>query len=312
MDICIVGLGSIGTRHLYNLCHILEERRTAYAVDALRSTDSPMTSETTRMIRREYFSYDDLPDSYDIAIISNPSSLHYNTLRQMAQKAHHVFVEKPVFDHAGYDLKELQLKEDSVYYVACPLRYHSVTSYLKPIADSEKIYSARVICSSYLPEWRSGIDYRKCYSAKKEMGGGVRIDLVHEWDYLWYLFGTPTCTNEMFGTFSSLEITSEDLAVYIANYPDKLVSIHLDYFGRFKKREIELYTEEDVIVGDFISSQVRFLKSKECIDLPQSRNEVQKMELVNFFDMVDGKIANHNDIPTAMHVLNIALGGIKP
>ena len=53
------------------------------------------------------------------------------------------------------------------------------------------VYSARVLCSSYLPGWRPGVDYRTVYSAHKDMGGGVTIDLIHEWDYLVELFGKP-------------------------------------------------------------------------------------------------------------------------
>mgnify|MGYP000441260447 FL=1 len=40
-------------------------------------------------------------------------------------------------------------------------------------------YSGRVICSSYLPEWGPGVDYRTVYSAHKALGGGVTIDLTY-------------------------------------------------------------------------------------------------------------------------------------
>ena len=61
--------------------------------------------------------------------------------------------------------------------------------YVKNNVDLSKVYSARAISSSYLPDWRPGQDYRTTYSAHKDMGGGVSIDLIHEWDYLSWLFG---------------------------------------------------------------------------------------------------------------------------
>ncbi len=59
---------------------------------------------------------------------------------------------------------------------------------LKKALPALSVYSARVLCSSYLPGWRPGVDYRTVYSAHKDMGGGVTIDLIHEWDYLWWSF----------------------------------------------------------------------------------------------------------------------------
>ena len=59
------------------------------------------------------------------------------------------------------------------------------------VSYTHLVYSARVLCSSYLPGWRPGVDYRTVYSAHKDMGGGVTIDLIHEWDYLVELFGKP-------------------------------------------------------------------------------------------------------------------------
>lgn len=77
------------------------------------------------------------------------------------------------------------------------------------------------------------MDYRTVYSAHKDMGGGVTIDLIHEWDYLVELFGKPEKMYNFKGTYSHLEIDSDDLSVYIAQYPTLLCEVHLDYFGRF-------------------------------------------------------------------------------
>ena len=55
------------------------------------------------------------------------------------------------------------------------------------------------------------------------------------------LFGPPLACYNFKGTYSHLEIDSDDLSVYIARYPNMLAEIHLDYFGRTYRRSIELF-----------------------------------------------------------------------
>jgi predicted dehydrogenase len=305
----MIGLGSIGKRHLKNLHSVLSERGILFRIDALRSS-TKKASDLANIIHKTYYSYDDLPSDYDAAFIMNPTNLHYDTIQRMVSKARHLFIEKPVFDGMDYNIDQLQLKNEGTYYVACPLRYSSVIKYLKDFVSSNDIYSVRCLCSSYLPDWRPGIDYRESYSARVEAGGGVRIDLIHEWDYLQYLFGTPLCISEYHGIYSHLEVTSDDTAVYIAQYKDKLVSLHLDYYGRVTRRDIELYLENDVIVGDLINQNIRFLKSGKVIDLLQDRDAMQKAEIEQFFSIIGGLSKNKNDIYTAFKTLNLAFGRV--
>lgn len=82
------------------------------------------------------------------------------------------------------------------------------------------------------------------YSAHKALGGGVTIDLIHEWDYLVDLFGVPETICNIHGKYSDLEIDSDDLSIYIAQYPTLLAEVHLDYFGRTYRRSIELFCKD--------------------------------------------------------------------
>jgi predicted dehydrogenase len=303
----MVGLGSIGQRHLKNLYSVLSEKNIQFDIDALRSSPRNGRHE---LLHKEYFSYNNLPDDYDVAFITNPTNLHYDTIQKMMSKARHLFIEKPVFDRIDYDINQLQLRNNGVYYVASPLRYSSVIKYLKDFIATNNVYSVRCLCSSYLPDWRPGTNYKQSYSAKVETGGGVRIDLIHEWDYLQYLFGMPLEIAEFHGRYSHLEITSDDAAVYVARYKDKLVSVYLDYYGRVSRREIELYLEDDVVIGDLINNKIRFLKSEKEINLPQDRDDMQKTEIKYFLGIINELYENSNDIYTALKTLNLALGRI--
>ena len=151
---------------------------------------------------------------------------------------------------------------------------------LKALCEREHVAAARTICSSYLPEWRPGTDYRECYSAHAELGGGVVLDLIHEWDYLSWLFGLPLETEGFCGHFSPLEITSDDVAVYAARYRDLLLSLQLDYIGRVPRRETELYCADETYVGDLIKGEVRHLRSGETETLPKEDLYLNEM---NYF-----------------------------
>jgi predicted dehydrogenase len=136
----MVGLGSIGKRHIKNLYTVLSEKNIIFYIDALRSgfqDDDPGIHE---FLHKEYYSYDALPDDYDVVFITNPTNLHYDTIQKMLSKSRHLFIEKPVFDGTHYDISHLPLRMEGVYYVACPLRFSSVIKYLKEFISGKKIY----------------------------------------------------------------------------------------------------------------------------------------------------------------------------
>lgn len=128
---------------------------------------------------------------YDAIFITNPTTMHIDTLHKLMNKLRTFFIEKPLRPMGCKEDSIDSLPSDKVFYVACPLRYTGIVRYLKDNIDWNKVYSLRAMSSSYLSEWRPETDYSKCYSARKELGGGVAVDLIHEWDYISYLIGKP-------------------------------------------------------------------------------------------------------------------------
>lgn len=306
----IIGLGSIANRHIINISRFLKKHQVSYAIDVIRSKGkTAISKDIESIIENVYYSFEDVPNNYDIMFITNPTSLHYDTIKKYSFKTKHMFIEKPIFDNIYEDIEALNLSDEQVYYVACPLRYTNVIQYLKSNIDISSVYSARIICSSYLPDWRPNIDYRETYSARKDMGGGVSIDLIHEWDYIHYLFGKPNEVINFKGTYSDLEIDSDDISIYIAKYESMLLELHLDYFGRKPIREIQLFTKNDTIVGDLINSSITFLNQNKTISFGERRDDYQEKEIEYFFDLIEGNLKNHNSIIDAIEILKIAKEG---
>jgi len=304
LKVCFFGLGSIGTRHIRNLISVGSELGLHFQIDALKTIKNPIADDIKKYLNRIYARNDEIEHLYDIVFVTNPTSLHFETIKFMADKASNMFIEKPIFDKTDYNLNKLKLSPSSIYYVACPLRYSGIVQELKKIIQNEHIYAIRAICSSYLPEWRKGVDYREVYSSKKLMGGGVSIDLVHEWDYLTYLFGFPQEVINMQGKYSHLEIDSEDLSIYIAKYKDKLAELHLDYFGRTARREIELFTYDGTIRGDFTQKEISFSNGRPTINV-SGYEDVYILEMRNFLQMILNKTPNNNDINHALNVMKL-------
>lgn len=303
IKICFFGMGSIGKRHLKNLVKILKERKIEFEIDVIKRKKE-INNEVKDYIHNIYKADEFKPNFYDIVFIVNDTSVHIETLKLMKDYSNNFFIEKPLsINLNGFELDDYK---DKNIYVACPMRYSNVMDYLKKNMNFTKVYSVRAICSTYLPDWRPTIDYRDNYSAKKELGGGVTLDLIHEWDYLTYLLGFPEKIYNLNKKVSHLEINSDDLSIYIAEYRDKLVEVHLDYFGRIPTRKIEIFLKEGTVIGDFIKNTVILENSSE-VDLSDSVDEYIK-EMNNFLDIIFNGKDNFNDLKHAYKVLKLIKG----
>ena len=140
------------------------------------------------------------------------------------------------------------------------------------------------------------------------MGGGVALDLIHEWDYLTNLFGLPLESRSLAGKYSHLEINADDLAIYISKYTDFLCELHLDYFGRTYRRCVEIFTEEGTLEADFGTGLLTLPNgTTENHEEPFDRRYERNMEY--FVDYaLHGVGASVNSPQNALAVLKIALG----
>ena len=289
---CIVGLGSIGKRHLRNLKTVCSAQGIVVSIDALRHSPCPIDPAIRSMIRCEYFDLSALPH-YDLVFICNPSQLHYDALVSLHDKADHIFVEKPLFTRPLTDDELHPFLDNNKYYVACPLRHTRTFEELRKYVSAHPVYSIRAICSSYLPDWRPGVDYRTLYSAREE-SGGVVVDLVHEFDYLFTLFGIPLESKMFARRVSHLDIMSNDIVAYVASYPDKVLELHLDYFGRNPQRYCEIYTHDEVKRFDFLSGS-------------EDRNASYISEMRYILNWMHGNVPNINPTRFANAVLRAVM-----
>lgn len=314
MRALFTGLGSIGTRHLRNLHAVCREKALPLEAYALRSpagggegAPRPLPQDVAALLAGQFTT---LPEGqrWDVAFITGPTHLHAEALAQLKGRVGTFFIEKPIFHRADFDLDALGLGPAQKAYVAAPLRHTALYAAMEKALAGLPVYGARAICSTWLPGWRPGQDYRAGYAARKATGGGVSLDLIHEWDYLYQLLGPPKRVACMSGHYSNLEIDSDDLAVYIAQYRHLLCEVHLDYFGRVPQRGVTFFGREGNLAGDFLTGALT-LPDGTTQDHAEDGNAKFMREMAYFTHYALNDSGESISSPArALQVLKIALG----
>jgi len=301
--ICFVGLGSIAAKHIDNLIKYSKEIGFQITFYSVRSNKSSHQYDFKDIEINEIETENIDSFKFDCVFITNPTSLHVDSLKLFQNASNWFFVEKPLTNIVNHFIEIPNGIKNNIY-VAAPLRHSILFKKIKDFVETNPFYLARVICSSYMPDWQPNRDYKYSYRNFSEMGGGVDIDLIHELDYVVDLFGTPIEIKKVSGHYSDLHGDSNDVALYILVYKKFLVEIHLDYFGKYSRRSIEFFTSEDLVVFDYLANTVNHLvKDENHKILP---NDHYFSEIVYFFNLMDGIKSNINDVDNAFKVLKIA------
>lgn len=309
MKVLFTGAGSIGTRHIKNLHWICEELGRKLCVDVLRKTDRILPEDVKKMIDREIRTEAELREQYDAVFLTDETYTHYENLNRFMDRTSAYFIEKPLFEAPVYDIKRFEGIDDKLFYVAAPIRFSKYYKMLEEVVSKNEIYSVRIIFSGYMPNWQKGRDYRQSFRCFTDRGGGVDIDSLHEIDYMTALFGQPKGVKRVAGKFSDLEMDACDVAVYIFEYEDKIVEMHLDYFGRVNNRRVELFTKDDVIVVDFHKRMCEYQLSGTVREYGVD-DQFYQNEMRYFLSLLDsnGRIENMNSLGNAFRSLKLAKG----
>ena len=303
MKVLIIGLGSIGKKHVAALRCI----NPSIQIDALRSSKTNFELEGVC----NYYDFNDIKkNKYTFAIISNPTSEHKRTIEQVVQLNIPLFIEKPLFHELNIeDLVQDVVHRNITTYVACNLRFLNSLIFLKEYLTINpfRINEINVYCGSYLPDWRKDTDYKNNYSAIPELGGGVHIDLIHEIDYLYWFFGMPNKTHRFFSNKSSLNITAYDYANYILEYQNFNVNIILNYFRRDVKRTCEIVLEDRTLTANLLENKIVDSNQNVIFQSDQKMMETYKEQLEYFIACTNENTKPFNTIEDAYNLLKICL-----
>jgi predicted dehydrogenase len=230
----VIGYGSIGKRHARNL--------SALGFSIVVKTDYPDQAPYS-------FTAKVTDANFDLAVIASPTARHLDDLTALAEiGVKKILLEKPIEINVerAQVCREICEKANIECSIAYNLRFHPLIRRLKDIVDRRRneIRVVKISAGSYLPSWRPGHDYSRSYSARKNLGGGVQLDLSHEIDYMLWVFGAPlTVIHRHLDKVSSLAIDTFDYFKGLFRYDSFLIDLDMDYF-RKNERYIQILGED--------------------------------------------------------------------
>jgi len=303
MNVLIVGLGSIASKHIHAIRQIDKDA----CIYAFRSSAKAETKEGIVNL----YSFDEAKAfTYDFAIISNPTSEHKQTIDALLAFKCPLFIEKPVSHTIDMQDTIAEIKRLGILtYIACNLRFLDSLLYVKEeISKSQKrINEVNVYCGSYLPEWRPDVDFRTSYSAQKGMGGGVQYDLIHEIDYIFWLFGKPQKVSKTLRCASSLQIDAVDYGNYCFEYDNFCVGITLNYYRRDYKRTLEILFDDETWFVDLKKNTI-ITPEREIFRSSQQISDTYLEQMKYFCRLIQTHAkSSSNAIEDAFEVLKMGL-----
>lgn len=293
MRALLVGLGSIGRRHLENLRRLEPLARIVIWHQHSQDRVVPPGADDVVFTAAEATAF-----APDIALLTGPAVTHVPAGRLLAEAGTALFIEKPLAATLDgvEDLLSLCRNRRVPLMVGYNFRFQPALIALRDaVAGGEvgRLLSIRAEVGQYLPDWRAGVNYRLSVSARAELGGGALLELSHELDYVRWIAGEVASVTAHAAKLSGLEMDAEDTAEILLQFTSGAMgSVHVDMIQRAPSRWCRVIGSEGTATWDGLTGEVRLYRaaSRAWSQLfppnQLDRNEMYLAELSAFLDAV--------------------------
>ncbi len=309
----IIGSGSIGQRHIRNLI-----QTGINDIIALRSQKGHYKKLPKDLHVIEVGSWDDaIRKKPDIAIISNPTSLHLEAASTISNHVKGVFIEKPLSNSLDncQELIDTLNKNQVVSFVGHNLMFHPIIKNIIKFYDENdvgEIINIQCQVGQWLPDWHPYEDYKKAYFSRKDLGGGVALTLIHEIHLVIELAGLPIRVSGEITGYKKLDLDVDVCSDLMLKHKTGAVSqIHLDYLQQpshrsglvtFEKAWLGYDFNKMEITGQRINEEPQMLWNNSDYDSNQMYVD-QLKEFIRFVE--EGRVKHQYDALSSVESLKV-------
>jgi predicted dehydrogenase len=330
-NILIIGFGSIGQRHFRNIKKLYNNinfylLRKIYKTPNLTKNNN--LSRINNPIRNSCHIIKSLKDinlnkiKITAAFICTPTSLHLKSLEWLLKNNINTFIEKPLSNRrSGLDkINKINLKSSSITMIGYQMRFNPIINFLKNKKNYEKLLGklnfVEIKNGEDVRNFHKWEDYSKSYTSKKNLGGGVTLSQIHEFDYFQFLFPNYKIikSKSLICRNSNFKINVDDTSAhlfYLKYKKQNLVcSINLNFYENPKTRTIKYICNEGSLKADLNKNCIIFYKNnkKKIKKFSFKRNDLFISELKYFFNCIKLKKKKHSlDLNYAIKNLKFVL-----
>ncbi|CAI3796227.1 Gfo/Idh/MocA family protein [Rheinheimera sp. MM224] len=309
MKIVLVGLGSIGKRHLANLL-LLWPQAKVYVVSASeRSLSAVELVGQTQLSLEQAIAVQPL-----FAVIASPAHLHIKHAMAFRDAGIPALIEKPL-SHQHQLAAEFLREQPSqpLFCLGYCLRYLPSAQVVKQLLTEQKlgpVYLVQAMVGQHLSQWRKQMDYRDSVSAKQAFGGGALLELSHELDYLLWLFGPLSVDYCRLARHGELMLDVEERADLMLSGDNSLLcQLHLDFLQQVPQRRCVISGQQGRIEWDLLENSVCLINADGQQQLYHQpfwdKNQMYLLMLQDFFTAVTEEKAAPVPLQDGLAVLRL-------
>lgn len=317
--VLVAGLGSAGRRHLRSLMDL----ETGRPLGVLRSGHgAPPDADWCHLPEHRVLAAA-LAERPAAVVVANPTALHVPVALAAARAGCHLLVEKPLGSSLDgvTELRREVEQRNLVALVGYQFRFHPTLLRVRAWLENGAIgpvAAAQAHWGEALPDWHPGEDYRRGYSARRDLGGGALLTLSHTFDYLRFLLGDVESVSAEHGRLSGLELDVEDVASVTLRFAaGPLASVLLDYVHRPARHVLRLVGRAGVIqwtAADGAAYLWRDGSARPQMALPPdgfSRRSLFLAEMRHFLECLAGRAQPQCTLADGEAALRVALAALR-
>lgn len=261
----IVGFGKAGKRHFSNIkklkdvkeIAILETKRNKWELEKLKNLKIIKNKKEIKNYKP------------DVVIISSPATYHLKQANFFCDLKSSLIIEKPLsIDYYGIKKLNRKIIKNSVF---CLVGYNLIflpsLIKFKQLLYSQKYgipYKFEIIHETFMPSWRKK-NYKKVVSSQKKLGGGILLELSHEFHYAYWILKNFKFVSGFVDKISNYDTDVEDFCdlnfiVDNKSFTKCILNIKIDFFSKNNQRKIIVYTNKGILSWDYLLKNVIFYK----------------------------------------------------